>query len=492
MLPRLTYGRSDGNTGSGRTAPIGIIAIIAACASGTAAQPTTATTKGQAIASFGHGELPELAAQIIAVGQKQVVLCKVAASTPGSYSALVTTGAPGSSPSAITAGVSTPLDRFRVVVLFPVGGTVATNGIKYQVSLDGGASFGAAQALGTANSIAITDSLGYATGISLALGAGGIAAGEKVSFSTKGPKATLADLTPCIEALRTTGLNYEAILIGSVEADATMINGVRTAVNAYMGRGLSKRVIINVRPYDFGVETAQDYLDALTIISNAGRIGTRVDVCAAGGYLASPIRGISMWRPTSLALAARIARISVGTDAAFVGDGPAEGFSIADANGNAVAWDESATPGLDDLGYVTLTTIARRAGCFIGNPRVFSPIGSDFVFDQHERSMCVAEERSFDFLTEELSSKKRKDPKLGPLGEVYLLESDVAELENRGTLDLRSVLKGEVDDVRLKLSRVDDVGANSGAIVTASVEISSLVYIKGFAVTTRFVRSFNV
>jgi hypothetical protein len=65
-------------------------------------------------------------------------------------------------------------------------------------------------------------------------------------------------------------------------------------------------------------------------------------------------------------------------------------------------------------------------------------------------------------------------------------------MEQSGTLDLKSVLGKEVDDVRLKLSRVDDVGANSGAIVTASIEISSLVYIKGFAVTTRFVRSFNV
>lgn len=199
-----------------------------------------------------------------------------------------------------------------------------------------------------------------------------------------------------------------------------------------------------------------------------------------------------MWRPTSLALAARVAKISLGTDAAYVADGPVAGFAIIDDDGNAVAWDESSTPGLDDLGFTTLHTRARRAGAYIGNARVFSPVGSDFVFDQQERCMCVAEERSFDFLTEELSGKKRKDPVLGPLGEVYLLEADVAEMETRGTLDLKSVLEGEVDDVRLSLSRTDDVGANSGAVVTATVEISALVYIKGFAVTTRFVRSFNV
>jgi hypothetical protein len=199
-----------------------------------------------------------------------------------------------------------------------------------------------------------------------------------------------------------------------------------------------------------------------------------------------------MWRPTSLALVGRIAQISLGTDAAYVADGPVDGFRITDDNGNAVAWDEAATPGLDDQGFTTLRTLARRAGAFIGNPRVFSPVGSDFVFDQNERCMCFAEERSYDFLTEQLSAKKRKDPILGPNGEVYLLEADVRALEQEGTLDLQSLLRGEVDDVRLILSRVDDVGANSGAILTASVAISSLVYIKGFAVTTRFVRSFNV
>lgn len=486
-LPSLSYTRSDGNTGASRAAPLGVFAVIAASVSGTAARPTSATTKNQALSGFGHGELAEFGTHIMNASRKPVVLCKVDASIDGTYGAITVEGDPDSGASAITAGVTKPIDRFRVVVKFTTAGTRGTDGIKYRVSLNGGKTFGPETALGTDTSIEIPD-----TGITLALAAGTVAAGETVSFTTTGPTATLEDLLPCLEALRLTGLTYEAILIGSVEADAEMINGVRTAVEAFMARGLSKRVMINVRPFAVDDEDAQDYIDDLAVISAAARIGERVDVCADGGYLPSPIRGVSMWRPASLALAARVAKISAGTDAAYVADGPVDGFSIIDSDGAAVAWDESATPGLDDLGFVTLTTFARRSGCFIGNPRVFSPEGSDFVFDQQERCMCVAEERSFDFLTEELSGRKRKDPKLGPSGEVYLLESDVAELESRGTLDLRAQLRGEVDDVRLRLSRVDDVGANSGAVVTATVEISSLVYIKGFAVTTRFVRSFNV
>lgn len=486
-LPSLTFQRSDGNTGSARSAPTGIIAIIAASASGIAAKPTSATNKDQAITGFGQGDLPELASYIIAVANRPVVLCKVAASTTGSYGTITTTGAPGSSPSAITAGVTKPVDRFRVIVRFPTGGTIGVAGIKYQYSLDNGKTFSVLTALGTATSIVISD-----TGITLLLGAGGILANESVKFTTKGPQASLSDITPCLDALKATGLTYEAILVGSIDADATAINGIRTALDGFMSRGLSKRAFINVRPYDPPSESAQDYIDALTIISGAGRLGTRVDVCADGGYLPSPIRGISIWRPTALALAARVAKISVGTDAAYVADGPVDSFSIVDDNGNSVCWDEASTPGLDDLGFVTLRTLARRAGCYIGNPRVFSPVNSDYVFDQQERCMGVAEERAYDFLTEELSGKKRKDPVLGPQGQVYLLGADVAEMEQSGTLDLKAVLGKEVDDVRLKLSRVDDVGANSGAVLTASIEISSLVYIKGFAVTTRFVRSFNV
>lgn len=487
-LPSLSYQRSDGNTGSARSAPIGVFAVIAASMIGTVAKPTSLTNKNQALASFGHGELAECASYLIDVSNKPVVGCKVATSTEGSYGTITTTGAPASTPSAITAGTSKPVDRFRVIVRFPTAGTVGSAGISWQYSLDNGKTWSAVQALGTANSIVIPD-----TGITLALATGGIAAGETVKFTTKGPQASLTDIQACLEALKNTGLNYEAILIGSVEADASMINGVRTALNGFMSKGLSKRAIINVRPWGNTVDDdAQDYIDALTTISNTARIGTRVDVCADGGYVPSPIRGISMWRPTSLYLAARIAKISLGTDAAYVADGPVDGCSIVDDDGNAVCWDEAATPGLDDLGYTTLRTIARRAGCFIGNARVFSPMTSDFVFDQQERCMCAAEERSYDYLTDELSSKHRKDPVLGPQGQVYMLEADVAEMETRGTLDLKSALGGEVDDVRLSLSRVDDVGANSGARVKATVEISALVYIKGFDVMTRFVRSFNV
>lgn len=491
-LPSLSFSRADGNTGSARAAPIGVFAIIAASAIGVAAKPTSVTNKKQVIDGFGHGVLAEDAAYLIDVANKPVVACKVATTTAGSYSALVTTGAPGATPSVITAGASAPLDRFRVIVLFTAGGTIGVAGIKYKVSLDGGETYGAELALGTANTIAIVDGKGNPTGVGLALAAGGISANEKVTFTTQGPKAALSDIQAALDALKATGLAFEAILIDSVDATSTIINGVRTALDGFMSRGLSKRALINVRPYTPGTETAQAYIDELTTLSGVARLGTRVDVCADGGYLPSPIRGISMWRPTALALAGRIAQISLGTDAAYVADGPVDGFSIADDNGNAVAWDEATTPGLDDQGYTTLRTLARQGGCYIGNARVFSPVGSDYVFDQHERCMCAAEERAFDFLTQELSAKKRKDPALGPNGEVYLLEADVKELETKGTLDLKSVLRGEVDDVRLQLSRVDDVGANSGAVVTASVAMSSLVYIKGFAVTTRFVRSFNV
>ena len=199
-----------------------------------------------------------------------------------------------------------------------------------------------------------------------------------------------------------------------------------------------------------------------------------------------------MYRPTALFLAARVARISIGTDAAAVADGPADGVTITDDDGNPLCWDESATPGLDDLGFVTLCRFARRAGAFIGNPRSFSPIGSDYVFDQQERCMEVAEERSYDFLLEEFSAKKRRDPVPGPQGQVYMLEADVADIEQRGTLDLALVLRGEVTDVRLRLSRSEDFGSNAGGVLKPSIEIVSLIYIKGIAVTSRFVRSFTI
>lgn len=487
-LPGLNYSRSDGNTGASRAVALGVIAIIACSSIGNTAKPTSATGKTQAVTTFGAGDLPEYGSHIVDVGKKPVVLCRAAEATPGSYGTITTAGQPGSSPSVITASAATkPVDRFRVVVQFTAAGTVGTAGIKWRASLNNGKDWLPEQALGTANTLVIAD-----TGITLSLAAGGIAVGETVKFSTRGPLTNMAGIQACLDALKNTGLTYEAVLVGSLDASATEITGVRTALNAFLAKGLSKRAFMNVRAWDFGNETSQAYIDALTIVSNAGRTGTRVNVCADGGFLVSPIRGIDMYRPLALGMAARVAKIAAGTDAAAVEDGPLDGFSILDSDGNPCCWDEAATPGLDDLGFTTLRTIARRSGCYIGNARIFSPVGSDYVFDQHERTMCIAEERSYDFLLEELSAAKRKDPILGPQGQVFLLEADLADIEQRGTLDLKTQLDGQVTDVRLRLSRVDDVGANTGATLTAWVEISPLVYLKGFNVTTRFVRSFNV
>lgn len=483
MLPSVKITKNQSNTGVSVPSSQGICAIIAPCQSGNTNQPLSVTNQNDALSAYGYGTLTDYGAYMINTTGNPVILVRGAASTAATYGTIVYTG---TGTSVVTAGGTSPLDGYSVIVTIVAGGTRGAAGVTYTYSLDGGNNVSAVQALGTAVSIVIPNS-----GVSLALGAGTFVAGDVITVTTTGPKMTTGDITTSLEALRTSALNWECVLIGghdAVDATVQLLDGWLAAREA---EGKYRFFVVNARAKTVG-ESEAAYATAMQTAWSA-TASIRGCVGADGGNVvtAFPLQTLVKKKHTALAVAARLMNVSYGRDAAYVADGPVNGFGLADAQGNPVSHDESFYPGLDDQRLVTLRTFPRRQGTFITNPNVISSSGSDFVYAQHIRVMNRACELAFDVLTSQLSKGIHKSPKTGPTGQVYIDEGDAQAIDALVNQSLNQ-LRSEVTDLTFVLSRSDDIGQNGPITLNGQVSVEALAYAKQFNVNAAFSRSISV
>lgn len=487
-LPAVQITKNPANTGNVTPSEKGICAIIAPCQKGTQNQPASYSKPSSALSDFGYGVLTDDAAYVMGVSGNPVLLVRATASTAAVYGAMTLTGTGTTTPS----GTGAPLDDFNVVVTITLGGIVGTGPISYTYSLDGGVNTSAVQALGTATEIDIPNS-----GVAIALthsSSQTLVTGDVITFTTTGPRMNNTDLTTALEALRTSALPWEIVLVGGLDATSTTITTLDTWLAAREAEGRFRGFVVGARPKGFGVpgETEAAYSTAMqTAFGSSASI--RGCVCADVGDLASvlPGRGIVQQRSSALALAARLMKIDFGTDAAYVSDGPVPGFALADSRGNPNHHDENLYPGLDDLRLVTLRSFERKAGTFITNANVISTQGSDFVYAQHFRVMNRACEIAYDILTNQLSRGVHKNPKPGPGGAIYISEEDAQALEQLVNAALQELV-GQVTALKFVLSRTDDIGANGPITLNGQVEIEALAYAKKFNINASFVRTISV
>ncbi len=483
MIPNASVTKSDGNTGVVAPSSRGIFAIIAPSSSGTQNQPTSVTKPSLAASTFGVGVLVEYAAHMLEVSGKPVVLVRATATTAAVYGAVALTGTGTSVP---TAGATAPYDDFDVLITIVNGGTRGTDGITYTWSLDGGTNKSAVTALGTATSIVIPNS-----NVTIQLGVGTLVAGDTITVKTTGPRLTSGDISTALESLRVSSLQWEFAVLGGHEAVKATVDTLDAWLAAREAEGRFRGFMVNARMKNAG-ETEAQYLTAMNTAWSATS-SIRGLVCADGGDVASsvPGRGLVLKRPTVLALAARTMKLNYGVDPAYVALGAVNGFGLSDAQGNPKNHDESFYPGLDALRLVTLRSFERRNGTFITNANSIATAGSDYVWVQHIRTMNRACEIVYDILLGQLSRGVHKNPKLGPLGQVYIAEEDAQEIDSLANQALNE-LRGQVSDLRFTLSRTDDIGSNGPTTLNGDVEVSALAYVKGFAVNATFKRSLSV
>lgn len=484
-LPKTRITKVDGNTGSVSQSATGVLAIIATCASLTPNVAASFARQDLALAATGQGPLIEYAAYVMPITQNPVLLVAPTASTAASYGTVTHTGVLGTS--VPSAGATNPLDDYQVVVTCVVGGTIGVAGITYTYSLDGGLSVSAVQALGTATTLTIPNS-----GVSFVLAAGTLLAADTFSCNVQHARMTTGDLTAALEALRVSRIPWDDVLIDG-ECTAATITLVDAWLTARESEGKYHCAYLNTRHKNLPVPSAESeatFAAAMaTLVASSASIRLSVGTDAAD--LTSSVTALTLPRPTSLFLAARVMSIPIGRDAAFGEDGPLPGPQISDANGNPKWHDEALYAGLDDQRLTTLRTENGANGVFITNPLLLSPAGSDYVYVQHARVMNAACTVAFQVLTRELSRGVRKKAPNPQTGKIYIDERDARAIEAMVNEALAVPLEGQVTDFLFTLSRTDDLSANSGATVNSNMQIETLAYIKQINVNAGFAKSIS-
>lgn len=302
--PSVTITELDGALGVLPPSAGALFALVGVSSSGPVDTPATYARITDITTDFGDGPLVEAAAHYIERYGRPVVLVRTGQSVAGSYLDAVAaedgvvedfddTNVTGASEITVQASpAADPDDAYSVQVLFVLGGTVGVSGIVYQVSLDGGNTFGLAKALGTDTTI----DLGI--GVVLELTAATINAGDFVTFSTTAPIAASAgEVTvafdgtsvPTIDSSTEPQDDYE-VLIRFVDGGTIGTSGITYQWSLDGGRTLS----------------ATTALGTATSITIPGSGGVKVDLAAgtivAGDELSFPTVAPS-WNDTELGTA---------------------------------------------------------------------------------------------------------------------------------------------------------------------------------------------
>lgn len=407
------------------------------------------------------GSALEAAAHSIAQGNT-IVFVRTGAATDGDDGDLDTDDFGGTSVPTLDAS-NAPLDEVDLVIWFTVGGTIATAGIKYRVSFDGGTSFGALKELGTATALVIAELDAWAVNFA----AGTITANSLLRVRTEAPIWSAGELTTALTSLRNwVGTWSLAYIVGDMTATAfdaieTAFAGMRAAGKEKQWFGAFRRALVG--------ETAAEY--KLAFDTALGAKSTTYGTVSAGeiAYV-STATGDECVRPAFHVAFAREAQLRISGNAAEIDLGPLPG-RITDLNGNPWLHDESVSPGLDDSRAYVLTSQEGYPGVHVNRPRLFSSETSDFQLVPHRRVMNRAKTVLRAYLKRRLNKPVRVNKKTG-----FLTDVDRREIEIGANRVLKNALgqHPDVSDVYFILSKTDNV--LSTKTITGACYVVPLAY----------------
>ena len=463
----------------------GVLAIIASSQSGVVGQVASFANPNLLLTAKGYGPCSEYGAYDMNVSGNSVVTMTPTTSVAALYGSIVKVGT-GTFTATATASTF-PLEHYAVLITFISGGTLGTTGITYTYSLDNGNTTSAVQSLGTGLIIAIPN-----TGVSITLSTTAtstVVAGDTVSFATERALMNDSDITTAMTTLNLSRLGFEMVLLDTNIGAAT-IGVVDTILSGWEANGLFKIALMNTRfktePQTSG-ETEAAYLTAMTTLVGS-QTSERCLVGTDGAHVPSTLTGFNLKRPTSILVAAAAMALTpnIGVDPAYVGNGPVEGATIADANSNPFDHDEALYPGLDALGLTALRSFAPGGpqGVYINNANIISPSNSNIKFIQQLRVLNKACSIAWQILTGQLSLGVRTQVNANT-GALNIAEIDAVKIEQLVNPTLKSTLKGQITNAAFAMNRDDDLSANPVS-VGGQVSVVGLVYIKKIKVTVAF------
>jgi hypothetical protein len=442
-VPAVTITQVDGGLGVQPPVSGRYLAVIGPAAGGPLLTPAAYSRPSQLASIFTGGPLVEEGAIFSQRYARPVIAIRTQGDTAGSYGTFVFTG---TGTSVASAGGSEPNDDYDVFVQIIAGGTRGTTGITYQWSLDGGRTMSPTTALGTATSIVIPGS-----GVTIALAAGTLVAGDTIAFPTSQSVPNATHVGAALTALQNSNLPWEFAQL-AFPLDGTLFDQVETSFAGLFGAGKYRSWFGGFRRPNVG-ESESTYKTAFdtAFATRSTIIGS---VTAGDAKIASAISGRQYRRRISSRLGPLQASVSEEVNIADMTLGPVSGLQIADANGNPENHDESANAGLDDSRALTVMSRDNRTGVFVTRPRILCPTGSDFTIVPYRRVMNLFMSTILLYLQDRLNKPIRVSKKTG-----FIIESDAVEIERGGLARLRPALlsKPKASDITFSVSRTDDL-----------------------------------
>lgn len=423
-----------------------VLQVLGPALSGPLNTPTVVTRPADLTSIFGtRGVLVEAAAYLLALGIT-LVCTRTAATTEGTYTAVVKTGG---GTSVVTTGAAKPADTYDFKLEILSGGTIGVAGIVYRYAYDGAnknPSWSQPEQLGTNTTVTLPGN------VQVNFGAGTVVAGNTFAFTTGAPVSTNADLGPALDAVyEYKGPWLRALL--TTPADATITSAVDLWLKKFHPQGKRPEFLLNVRPRDLATpETRAAYQAAMAAI--IGQVqSTEVLLGYDQGELASTLAGVRLRKPSVLATAARLMTIDDSQDSMAPADGALPGWFLQTVDGASPYHDELFYPGPDDLGFTAHRTWRSRPGVYINNARVIAGAASSYRRFDISAIVNRAIEDAFPLLENFLGRGIR----LLPGGKANPQDLVAIEEVVNAVLRTKYVETRRVSDLRCVLSRVDDV-----------------------------------
>lgn len=459
-LPNVNVTELDGALGVLPPSSGKLLAVVGPATSGPFDTPSTFARAKALIDAFGAGPAVEAAAYAIDRTGKPVVFVRTKTTTDGiaEDDDLDHSGVTGTSVPSVDE-TTNPIDDFDLVIEILTGGTIGTDGIIYRYSLDGGRTWSAATALGTATEIVVPGS----GGVTIDFAAGTLVAGDTMSLPLVAPAWSNSDLTDALTALGESAASWEVVhIVGPMTASALgVVDGLIATLAA---RGKYRWWIGNTRRVDVG-ETEAAFLTAMsTAFGSAATVAGAIG--AGDAIITSALSGRSYRRPIAFAYAARQAAVSEEINVADVNLGPLPGVLLVDDLGRPIAHDEALNPGLDDARFVTLRTWEGIQGVYVTRPRLLAPSGSDFEIAPYRRVINIAKEALRLYLIRRLHRPIRVSRTTG-----LILERDARDIEIGGLAVLRALLGAQpkASDWEFVVSRTDNLLSTKTLTVTGRI-----------------------
>ena len=471
----------DGALGALPTNTQGDVAIVAGpSTTGPLLSPALFARPADIQATFGAGPLVELASLLTyRSGNKPVIVVRTNATTLGGYGVMDNTNVTGACVPSEDTSVH-PFDEYEAYCQIVVGGTVGSAGITYQVSLDGGRTLGPVLALGTTTSITIA-----AGNVKWNLTSASLVAGDNWVQTTTAPVEGSTDLTDALTVMQACKQQWQFATFAS-HMTVAMGESVMVWLDAMFNSGMMRRAArICTRGPAFG-ESDADWQTSI-IAEWDGATSKRCAVSAGYVEFQSALPGAAQYRrPAGWITTARATSPNINPTRNDLGQvdlgnlGP--DVKIRDSQGNPKAGlhDESINPGLDAMGFETLTSIQGLSGVYCTTPRVLCPLGSDYYLWQYVE--CVNRAAEAVDLTLLLRCRKpiEVDAKTG-----YITATEAEAINSAVNAAVQSAVGGSVSGANFQVSRTDNLLVQN-AHVHGQETIVPLAYPAGFDVTIGF------